>query len=85
VVVDTPKTFFDKFQRIYAGDQGLYYGWIPGEDLLLDVKPKAKGVSAGKKFELPKPVDGRWKAKLVGEPDFFFVGKEVRQPRKKYF
>jgi len=85
VVVDTPTTFLDKFQRIYAGDQGLFFGWIPGEDLLLKVKPKAKGVSADKKFELPKPVDGRWKARLVGDTDFFLVGKEVRQPRKKYF
>src|SRR5215213_9581449 len=26
VVTDTPTTFFDKFQRIYAGDQGLFFG-----------------------------------------------------------
>jgi hypothetical protein len=85
VVADTPQAFFNKFQTIYAGDQGLFFGWIPGEDLLLNVVPEGAGASAEKKFELPVPVDGRWKARLVGEPDFFLVGKEVRQPSKKYF
>lgn len=85
VVTDTPDRFFDKFQQIYAGDQGLFFGWMPGEDLLLNVVPEGTGASASKKFEIQEPVDGWWRARLVGEPDDFLVGKEVRQPRKKYF
>ena len=85
VVTDTPDSFFDKFERIYDGKQGLFFGTIPGEDLLLDVKPEAAEASAGKKFDLPDPVGGVWTARLAGEADFFFVGKEVNQPAQGFF
>lgn len=85
VVTDTPETFFAKFEAIYAGTQGLFFGHIPGEDLMLDVKPAGAEASAGKKFDLPDPVGGVWQARLVGENDFFFVAKEVNQPAQGFF
>lgn len=84
VTSESPESFLAKFQALYAGNQGLFYGWIPGENLLLDVQAEPRSVSADKKFELPDPVDGRWKARLVGEPDFFLVGKEVNDAARKY-
>ena len=84
VVTDTPDTFFAKFERIYAGTQGLFFGWMPGEDLLLNVHSKGTAASAEKQFDLPNPKQGIWRAKLVGEDSDFLVGKEVDQPAKKY-
>jgi hypothetical protein len=85
VVTDTPKSFFDKFKKIYGPGQGLFYGWIPGEDLLLDIKADGEAVSAEKKFILFDPVDGLWRARLHGEADDFPVGEEVNQPRQKFY
>lgn len=84
VVTDTPDEFEAKFQRIYDGHQGLFFGWMPGEDLLLNVRKTGAGASAEKKFKISGPVDGRWHARLIGEPEFL-VGKEVRQQAKKFF
>ena len=85
VVTDTPESFFDKFERIYDGKQGLFFGYVPGEDLLLNVQPPGAAVSAGKQFEIPDPVNGVWQARLAGEQEFFLVGHEVAQPAKGYF
>ncbi len=84
VTSESPDSFFAKFQALYAGNQGLFFGWIPGEDLRLHVQPDGAGVSAAKKFELQRADDGWWKARLVGDSDFFRVGKEVDDARKKY-
>lgn len=85
VVTDTPASFFAKFEALYDGTQGLFFGWIPGEDLLLDVRPDGTGVSAEKKFVIPDPVGGIWRAKLVGEATDFVVGKEVNQPVQRFY
>ena len=85
VTTDTPESFLDKFQRLYSGDQGLYFGFIPGENLTLNVQPTAANVSARRRFEIPDPADGRWQARLVGEPDFFLVGKETVNEQKGFF
>lgn len=84
VVTDTPGSFLRKFQAIYAGNQEIYYGWMPGEDLLLNVRENGTDASAEMKFELPEPVNGLWKAQLVGEPRDFVVGREVNQPRRRF-
>lgn len=84
-VTDTPDTFFQKFEQIYAGKQGLFFGHIPGEDLLLNVKQRGESVRSDQKFELPDPVGGLWKSRRVGDEDFFMVGREVSQPTKNYF
>lgn len=84
VVTDTPESFFNKFEAIYAGRQGLFFGWVPGEDLLLEVRPEGTGASAEKKFILPDPVGGLWRAQLVGEPNDFVVGREVNQPAQRF-
>jgi hypothetical protein len=85
VVKEPPASFFAKFQQIYAGNQGLFFGWIPGEDLVLNVAPQGAAASAGRKFDLPDPVGGRWEARLVGEPGSFLVGKEINNAAKQFF
>lgn len=84
VVTDTAETFLKKFETIYSGRQGLFFGWIPGEDLLLNVSARGSSASAEKKFDLPNPKNGIWRAKLVGEGSDFLVGREVNQPSKKF-
>ena len=54
VVKWTPQKFLDTFQAIYTGDQGLFFGTIPGSDLLLDVEPTGASVTNGIPFRLEK-------------------------------
>ncbi len=82
----TPERFLSVFQNAYRGDQGLYFGTIPGEDILLDVDPTGNTVEEGRAFELSNA--GRnWFAKERGKPvsEQFFVGREVRQEGPAYF
>lgn len=84
VTTDTPETFFAKFEQFYDGTQGLFFGLIPGSDLELNVQPNGANASAEKKFDLPDPVDGIWKARETGTTDFFLVGKEINKPGPKF-
>lgn len=85
VVTDTPDTFFQKFQRLYDGDQGLFFGWIPGEDLRLNVVASATDARAAKAFDLPDPVDGVWRAREKSENDGFLIGRETRDEDRDFF
>lgn len=85
VVTDTPDSFFSKFQRLYDGDQGLFFGWIPGEDLLLKVVERGEDAKAARRFDLPDPVDGRWVARESGDADDFLVGRQTIDPQKGFF
>lgn len=85
VVVDTPKSFKTKFDKTYGPGQGYFFGWIPGEDLMLNVEISAANVSAGKKFVLSGPDNGAWFAHESSEIDKFLVGHEVNQQGKGYF
>lgn len=78
--------FFDTFQSIYSGDQGLFYGTFPASDLNLTIDKSGKSVHSGIGFELSR-VDKKWFAKPVNIVDSkkFYVAREVRQPAKKYF
>lgn len=84
VVTDTPASFYAKFQQIYSGHQGLFYGWLPGGDLLLNVTANGSSASAGAKFDLIGPAGGYWRARRVGDAQDFLVGKEINQPAKGF-
>lgn len=84
VTTDTPETFRKKFDKTYGDGQGYFFGWIPGENLLLDVQRSGQTASAGKKFDLIGPEDGKWFARELSDGKRFLVGREVNQPRKKY-
>lgn len=84
VTVDTPATFKTKFDGAYGPGQGYFFGWIPGEDLLLNVHTNAQAVSAGRKFDLVRSTDGRWHAKEAADGQQFLVGSEVNQPGKGF-
>lgn len=85
VVKWTPKKFLDTFQAAYEGDQGLFFGLIPGSDLLLNVEPTGEAVDNGIPFRLDKR-NGEWIAKALSgvDQEEFFVGREVNQPGKGY-
>lgn len=85
VVAENVAGFKARFDNAYGPGQGYFFGWIPGENLLLNVKAVTENISAEKKFDLPDPVNGVWTAKLVGENQPFLVGRETRDPAKGYY
>ncbi len=84
VVRQDVNTFRQRFQNAYAGDQGLFFGHIPGSSLQLTVDPTAASVPAGTHaFQLRK--DGaRWYARL-GSAAEFLAGVEILQPARKFY
>jgi len=77
VVKWTPEKFESTFQAIYAGDQGLFFGLFPNENLELTIDTSGQQVSAGLAFELERD-NGTWFATAQSGPDQqrFLVGKE---------
>lgn len=85
VVKWRPETFLATFQGIYSGDQGLFFGIIPGEDLELNVDTTGASVSEGIPFNLRQQGQEWFARALTGNhTDEFFVGKQVSQPAKGY-
>ena len=87
VVKWTPRKFFDTFERIYSGTQGLFYGTIPGSDLHLTVDRTAESVDQGIGFELSRHDDREWYARATsgGDQNEFYVGKEILKDSKKFW
>ena len=85
VVKWTPQKFLDTFQAIYTGDQGLFFGTIPGSDLLLRVEATGASVTNGIPFRLQKR-DREWFAQALSGADQaeFLVGSEVNQPAQGF-
>lgn len=75
VVKWTPETFQDTFERIYSGTQSLFFGTIPGSDLILNIREDPQNVPRGKAFALRK-IDGRWMGRCNDEPEFL-IGRET--------
>ncbi len=87
VVKWTPKKFEDTFESIYDGDQGLFFGTFPGEDLELAVDVTGAGVSKGMAFKIESGGDGKdWFATATsgGDTAQFFVGREFIKTSLKY-
>ena len=86
VVKQSPDEFLDRFQRLYAGDQALFFGTFPPSSLALGGDAKAAGAAAADfSFEVRK--EGReWFARRTdrSESEEFLVGVELVQPAKKY-
>ncbi len=82
-----PEKFFDTFQRVYNGDQGLFYGIIPNSDLQLRVDTNAKKVGAGIAFCLDQRDGGKWYARAVNAENDqeFYVGREVNNKAAQYY
>jgi hypothetical protein len=86
VVRQTVDDFYDRFQSIYAGDQGLFFGDIPSSDLLLTVDVSAESLDKPYVFELKKS-GPRWTARrsdITGSEEFY-VGSEILDAAKKFF
>jgi hypothetical protein len=83
VTVDTPESFKTKFDGTYGSGQGYFFGWIPGEDLLLNVEVDAAKATAGRKFDLTN-AGGVWHAREASDGVKFLVGREVNQASKKF-
>ncbi|MBB5714577.1 M15 family metallopeptidase [Sphingomonas aerophila] len=80
--------FLDTFQRLYAGDQALFFGEIPHSDLVLAVDPSGQaGVSEGTiAFELRRDQKD-WIARRAEDDagKAFLAGVEIQQPAKGFF
>jgi hypothetical protein len=87
VVKQTPDEFLQRFQTIYDGDQGLFFGEFPQSELELTVDRTGANVPSGvAAFKLQQ--DGkRWMAERTDIPHSpaFLAGVEVRQPAKNFF
>ncbi|NND62624.1 MAG: hypothetical protein HKN48_05475, partial [Flavobacteriaceae bacterium] len=74
------------FQRVYSGDQGLFYGLIPGSDLLLDVDVSGNSIQDTVAFQLSKR-GNKWFATATNHTDNaeFYVGSEIKRASIGYF
>lgn len=86
VVKVTVDDFYQRFQSIYAGDQGLFFGEIPGSDLLLSVDATGGVVDRGIGFSLGKQ-GKKWFAQRIDSPQEpkFYVGSETINPAKGFY
>lgn len=77
VVKWRPEKFLQEFDNSYSGQQGLFFGTLPGSDLDLAVKPRAEAVLRGIGFDLEK--QGRqWFASPGGNAGKrFYIGRET--------
>ncbi len=76
VVKQPVDDFFDTFEAIYVGTQGLFFGLIPGSDLDLRVDLESPGAVAGKPFVVTQQ-DNHYIAAAATEPAFY-LGHPVR-------
>jgi hypothetical protein len=85
VTKESLNSFETKFQNLYDGVQGLFFGFIPGEGAGTGLEAAAATSGTGKTFELDKDGD-LWFAKLAqsSEPRFL-VGKEINKPSAGFF
>ncbi len=84
VVKWSPDKFKSTFQRVYKGHQELFYGLIPGSDLVMNIDVKGTRVSKGLPFELLSK-NNKWFAKTANSNEAFYVGKEIKQAGRGYF
>lgn len=86
VVKQTPTAFLATFEATYAGTQGLYFGYPAEKNLTLKVAATGLGVPAAvKAFELIGPEGKDWRARLKGDVESFFVGRQTLDAAKGYF
>ncbi len=77
--------FHTTFQKTYKGNQQLFYGLIPGSDLLLDVNVNGFTKNNQFTFELSKDSNNNWSAKCMNDNTTFYVGKEIKDDKNKYY
>jgi len=87
VVKWLPDKFFDTFQRVYRGDQGLFYGTFPNSDLQLRIDANAEKVGTGLAFFLDRREGNKWYARAVNAENDqeFYVGREVKNQASQYY
>jgi len=86
VVRWTTKKFLETFQNIYSGDQGLFFGTVPGSDIRLSIDSSGQNVQRGIPFELTR-TGKKWFAQATAAQnnERFYVGRNVVQPSKKFY
>ena len=86
VVKQSVSDFLARFQAIYTGDQGLFFGEIPGSDLHLTVDLSGASVATGTSFSF-RNQGKQWfatRSDIPGEQEFY-VGSEVIQPSRNFY
>lgn len=88
VTRESVDSFLATFQRIYTGDQGLFFGEIPLSTLQLAVEPSGQAAATNGTFGFELRQSQRlWTARKVDEPAdrSFLVGAEIVKPEKNFF
>jgi len=87
VVKMTPDTFLDQFEKIYDRRQALFFGTVPGSDIILDIDPTGERVAQGIGFELKREADTKWFARAINavDSDWFYVGRETKDDANQYY
>jgi hypothetical protein len=85
VVKWTLPKFLDTFQRVYSGNQELFYGLIPGSDLLLDIDTTGNSITASAAFELQLRQNEWFARETNSNSNEFYVGREVTNTSAGYF
>ncbi len=81
----TKTKFLDTFQKLYKGNQKLFFGLIPGSDLLLKVYDNGFNNSNQYTFELIKNDSNDWSAKCINDDSSFYIGKEIKDDKNKFY
>lgn len=87
VVKQAPDAFLQRFQAVYDGDQGLFFGEFPQSELELTVDPMAADVPAGTNAFRLWQEGKRWMARRadIADSPAFLAGVEVRQPARGFY
>lgn len=86
VVKQKPADFLTTFDGIYSGTQALFFGYPADDNLTLKVKPTTEvGPATVKAFELLGPAGKDWSARLRGESEAFYVGRQTIDSANGYF
>lgn len=86
VVKQTPADFLARFEGIYAGTQGLFFGYPSDANLKLRVDTGSASVpDKAHAFELLGPEGKDWRARRRGDADSFYVARQTANAAKGYF
>ena len=80
VVKQTVDEFFNYFQENYSGELGLFFGHIPGTDLVLNVNPDGLTEDVADIISFIKIVDGRHYYAESRDGERILVGRKTKYP-----
>ena len=83
VIKQTVGEFYDTFQRAYGGDQGLFFGHIPGSGMELTININGLGAGINDITSFRKITDGKDYYAETKDGERIFVGRKTKY-RQRY-